>query len=279
MKRTSRDIRVANRFGVLRHILAGPAVSRQEIAVQTALSFATVSNLVGELLAMGLLEEVGFQDSGGGRPRGLVAMNPGGGFLIGLDVAETYVHAELFDAALTVLSTAEEQLHPDENRPDQVVEHIVSAIGAVMTDGEVEADRVLGIGVSVPGQVDPEGGVSVFAPNWDWHDVPMRGMLRSRLAMPLYLDNPLRASAVAELWFGAGRGHDDVVVLTLAGDRRGALPGRDQQLGGVGPHHVGPRRAAVPLRRQGLRRDLRRRPGDHGAPAGVGADEPDAAPR
>ena len=44
MKRTSRDIRVVNRFNVLRHILAGPAVSRQEIAAQTQLSFATVSS-------------------------------------------------------------------------------------------------------------------------------------------------------------------------------------------------------------------------------------------
>ena len=215
VKRTSRDIRIANRFNVLRHILAASAVSRQEIALETALSFATVSNLVGELLAMGLLVEVGFQDSGGGRPRGLVSVNPRGGFLVGIDAAETYVHVELFDAALTVLATAEEPLHPDENRPDQVVERIVSGVASVLAEAQIAPEQVLGVGVSVPGQVDPEGGVSVFAPNWAWHDVPMRGMLRSRLTMPLYLDNPLRASAVAELWFGAGRGHDDVVVLTL----------------------------------------------------------------
>jgi predicted NBD/HSP70 family sugar kinase len=215
VKRTSRDIRVANRFEVLRHIIAGGTVARQEIAVETGLSLATVSNLVGELLEAGLLEEVGFQDSGGGRPRGLVAVNRGGGVLAGVDVAETYVHVELFDAGLSVLASVEEPLHPEENRPEQVIAHIVSSLRAAVARAGVDYDRTLGVGVSVPGQVDHSGGVSVFAPNWDWHDVPLRAQLARQLDLPLYLDNPLRASVVAELWFGAGRGHDDVAVLTL----------------------------------------------------------------
>jgi predicted NBD/HSP70 family sugar kinase len=214
-KRTSRDIRVANRFEVLRHIIAGATVSRQEIAGETGLSLATVSNLVGELLEAGLLVEVGFEDSGGGRPRGLISVNPSGGVLVGADVAETYVHVEVFDAALSVVATVEEELHPEENRPDQVVAHIVSGVRAAVERAGVAPERVLGVGVSVPGQVDRGGGVSVFAPNWDWHDVPLRSLLTARLELPLYLDNPLRAAVVAELWFGAGRGRDDVVVLNL----------------------------------------------------------------
>jgi predicted NBD/HSP70 family sugar kinase len=214
VKRTSRDIRVANRFDVLRQIIAHPGVSRQEIAVETDLSLATVSNLVGELLETRLVVEIGYQDSGGGRPRALVSVNPAGGVLVGLDVAETYVHAELFDPALTVLATVQAQLDPAENRPEQVVSHIVSTVHAALAE-RPGGGRVLGVGVSVPGQVDHEGGVSVFAPNWDWHDVPLRSLLADRLSMPLYLDSPLRAGVVGELWFGAGRGCEDVVALTL----------------------------------------------------------------
>jgi len=215
VKRTSRDIRVANRFEVLRHIIAAGPVARQEIAVETGLSVATVSNLVGELIQAGLLEEVGFQDSGGGRPRALVAVHRAGGVLAGVDVAETYVHVELFDAGLQVLASVEEPLHPQENRPEQVVGHVVSSLRTAVRQAGVDYDQLLGVGVSVPGQVDRDGGVSVFAPNWAWHDVPLRDQLAAELHLPLYLDNPLRASVVAELWFGAGRGHDDVAVLTL----------------------------------------------------------------
>jgi predicted NBD/HSP70 family sugar kinase len=215
VKRTSRDIRLANRFAVMRHIVASSPVSRKEAANATGLSIATVSDLVGELLELGLLAEVGREDSGGGRPRGLVAVKPDGGAVIGVDVAETYVHVELFNPALALLARAEEELHPYENRPEQVVSHIVSGVRAVMAEAGVAADRVLGTGVSVPGQVDPEGGVSVFAPNFDWHDVPLHRLIAAELSVPVYLDNPLRASAVAELWFGAARGRDDVAVITL----------------------------------------------------------------
>lgn len=65
MRRTSRDIRTANRYGVLRQIIAHSPVSRQELASATGLSLATVANLVGELLALGLLTEVGFEESAG----------------------------------------------------------------------------------------------------------------------------------------------------------------------------------------------------------------------
>ncbi|MEQ4299992.1 ROK family protein [Plantactinospora sp. B6F1] len=215
MKRTSRDIRIGNRFDVLRRIIGAPMVSRQQIARDTGLSLATAANLIGELLELGLLVEVGYQDSGGGRPRGVVSVNPAGGALVGIDVAETYVHVDLFDAGLGVLASVEEELHPTENRPEQVVSHIASAVRAGFASAGVDPERVLGVGVSVPGQVDREGGVSVYAPNWDWRDVPLRGLLAGSLDLPLYLDNPLRACVVAELWFGAGRGRDDVVVVNL----------------------------------------------------------------
>lgn len=215
VKRTSRDIRRANRTELLRYVIARSPVSRQELAVATGLSLATVANLVGELLERGVLIEVGFEDSDGGRPRGLVAMHAEGGALIGIDVAETYIHVELFDLALRQLARAEEALSASENRPEQVVGHIASGVRRVLDEAGLDAGLVFGAGVSVPGQVGREGGLSVFAPHWNWRDVPLRELLAPRLDFPLYLDSPLMACTVAELWFGAARGCDDVVVVNL----------------------------------------------------------------
>ncbi len=215
VKRTSRDIRTANRYEVLRQIIARSPTSRQELAAETGLSLATVATLVGELLDLGMITEVGFEDSAGGRPRGLVAVNARGGALIGVDIAETYVHVELYDLGLNVLARATEQVRPGHSRPGQVVAHIAAATGSVVAQAGVDAARVLGVGVSMPGQVDRATGVSEYAPNWDWHDVPLLDLLAEHIAYPLYLDNPLRACAVAELWFGAARGHGDAVVVIL----------------------------------------------------------------
>ncbi|MDX3494984.1 ROK family transcriptional regulator [Streptomyces turgidiscabies] len=215
MKRTSRDIRTANRYEVLREIIAQSPTSRQELAAATGLSLATVATLVGELIDLRMLTEVGFEDSAGGRPRGLVAVNASGGALIGVDIAETYVRAELFDLGLNVLARAAEHMRPGESRPEQVVGHVTTAVGSVVAQAGIEGARVLGVGVSVPGQVDRVTGIAEYAPNWDWHDVPLLDLLTEHIAYPLYLDNPLRACAVAELWFGAVRGHGNAVVVNL----------------------------------------------------------------
>lgn len=215
MKHTSRDIRTANRYQVLRHTIAHSPTSRRQLAAVTGLSLATVANLVGELLELGALREVGYEDSAGGRPRGLLAVNPGGGTLIGVDVAETYVHAELLDLSLNVLSRAEEELRPGGRQPGQVVERIASAVRSAVAGAPAHPERILGAGISMPGMVDREGGVSVFASNWDWRDVPLLELLGQRLPYRLHLDNPLRACTVAELWFGAARGREDAVVVNL----------------------------------------------------------------
>ena len=214
-KRTARDIRRNHRQEVLRQVIAASPISRRQLAQATGLSVATIANLVGELQERGMLAEVGFEDSAGGRPRGLLAVKADGGALIGVDVAETYVHAELFDLGLTVKARHDRRLAPGETRPQDIAQYIAASVRAVLREARIASSRVLGVGVSVPGQVEREGGRSVFAPNWGWRDVPLRDLLLEQLDFPLYLDNPLKAYAIAELWFGAARGCDDAAVLVL----------------------------------------------------------------
>ncbi|KOV69630.1 transcriptional regulator [Streptomyces sp. NRRL WC-3618] len=216
MKRTYQDIRRTNRFAVMRHLIATAPVVRRDIAAATGLSVATASDIVNELHELGLLTEIGQQASGGGRPRNLLAPAVEGPRLIGVDIAETYVHVEVFDPSLQVLARAEYELHPHANPPEYVVDRIVRGVDEAIARAQVERGRVLGVGVSIPGQVRADGTTSVFAPNWNWNDVPLRDLLTERIPdLPILLDNPLRASTVAELWFGAARGRDNVAVLTL----------------------------------------------------------------
>ncbi len=210
---TARDIRRRNRFYVLQAVYAAQGhTSRQEIARATGLSFATVGNLLAELLDVGVLAELGYDAPGIGRPRAQLAINPARGTLVGVDIAETSIHFDLFDLAMSVLRSVEIPVDPAATRPEDVTELIVRGIGELTAN---DAERVLGVGLSVPGLVEPEGGVSVFSPYWHWHDVSLKALLQPRVPHPLYLDNPLKASTAAHLWFGAGRDVDDLVVVTL----------------------------------------------------------------
>ncbi|MVU83487.1 ROK family protein [Nocardia sp. ET3-3] len=210
---TARDIRRRNRFCVLQAVYAAAGhTSRQEIAGATGLSFATIGNLIAELLEVGVLAELGYEAAAIGRPRAQLAINPDRGVLIGVDIAETSIHVDVFDLAMSVLRSSEVPVDPAATTPDDIVELIVLGIGEVIgSDG----DKVLGVGLSVPGLVEPETGTSVFSPYWHWHDVALKTLLEQRLSYPLYLDNPLKASTAAQLWFGAGRDVDDLIVVTL----------------------------------------------------------------
>lgn len=210
---TARDIRRRNRFYVLQAVYAAEGhTSRQEIARATGLSFATVGNMIAELLDVGVLAELGYDAPGIGRPRAQLAINPARGTLVGVDIAETSIHFDLFDLAMTVLRSVEIPVDPEATKPDDVAELIIRGIRELTVD---DSDKVLGVGLSVPGLVEPEGGVSVFSPYWHWRDVSLKALLAPRLPHPLYLDNPLKASTAAHLWFGAGRDVDDLIVVTL----------------------------------------------------------------
>lgn len=215
MRNSAADIRRANTFDVIRAIHALPAATRKVIAIDNNLSVATVSNIVADLIGSDLVREIGMRRHATGRPTAQLALNPDHGILLGVDIAETYVHVETFDSSLGLLSSTELPLDPQQNGARSVAAKISEAISQELNGRETRSAPMLGIGVSAPGQVDQAGGTSVFAPNWDWHNVPLLALLRKVIDAPLILDNPLKAITIAELWSESGRIEGDFAVLNI----------------------------------------------------------------
>jgi len=213
--KTSKDIRNESRFMVLRAVYSFGTVSRAQIAAETGLSAATVTTLVGELLRAGVLREAGRISSRGGRPTATFQVDAERGRLIAVDVAETYVRLDLYDLGLGLVDREEIELEPGEQTIDSVSATIGAALGPLLSRNALRSEDLLHAGVSMPGQVDAEQGVDVFAPNWGWRDVPVLEALREAIGAPVRVDNPLMALATGELWFGAGRFHRDFVTVNL----------------------------------------------------------------
>ncbi|WP_328761766.1 MULTISPECIES: ROK family transcriptional regulator [unclassified Streptomyces] len=218
--RTVRDLRRGNRSAVLQRLYFGGPMSRQELGPATGLSSGSVSNVVGELIADGLLEEAGIVDSDGGRPRTLLRVAPGSAHLIGVDVGETRVRVELFDLTLNELARTELPLLPRGCYDvGPIVDHVRTGIKAVLARAGVGTDRLLGVGVGVPGIVDrgAPGGAVVHGQTIGWDAVPLEALLRATGALPqevpYLIDNGARTLGQAEMWFGAGRGARDAVVV------------------------------------------------------------------
>uniref|UniRef100_A0AAU2JKB4 ROK family transcriptional regulator n=1 Tax=Streptomyces sp. NBC_00049 TaxID=2903617 RepID=A0AAU2JKB4_9ACTN len=218
--RTVRDLRRGNRSAVLQRLYFGGPMSRQELGPATGLSSGSVSNVVGELVADGLLEEAGVVDSDGGRPRTLLRVRPGSAHMIGVDVGETRVRVELFDLTLTELARTELPLLPRGCYDvGPIVDHIRAGIATVLAEAGTGTDRLLGVGVGVPGIVDHDapGGAVVHGQTIGWDAVPLERLLRDTGALPeevpYIIDNGARTLGQAEMWFGAGRGAKNAVVV------------------------------------------------------------------
>lgn len=170
---TNQNLRAHNLSLALRHILANPgAINRAGIAAQTGISRATMSRLVDELIATGLVEESDDKLSTGGRGRPTSVLSPASGTVIalGLQVNISVLGAYLVDLSGNVL--ARETLEGDFSGSDpQATLRKLARMGRrVLREGREEVTTFLGSALALPGLVS--GDTLVTAPNLGWKNIP-----------------------------------------------------------------------------------------------------------
>jgi predicted NBD/HSP70 family sugar kinase len=230
VRQTTRDLRRHNRAALFSSLYLRGPVSRLELVAESGLSAATVTNVVAELIADGVVAEAGSVESDGGRPRTLLAVRPDFGHVVGVDVSETHVEVGLFDCALGTLGTVRHPLVGTRLDPDEVAGLVRTGIAEVLDGGD--PDAVFGVGIGVPGAVR-DGGI-VHAPTLGWRGVAFADLLHPHVAALLptgpgtrppgplslpsgkiHLDNRARTLGQAESWLGAGRGAGRAIVALL----------------------------------------------------------------
>jgi predicted NBD/HSP70 family sugar kinase len=213
---SSRDLRRTNRATILRTLYFGGEMSRVNLSQQTHLSTATVTNVVAELLNEGSVIEVGSEESLGGRPRTILAINPRYCYLVGVDVGEQHLGLELFDLTLAKVATAEYPIFTHLAHPERIAERIAQGIETMLsTAGVSQQANVLGIGVGVPGVIQMTTEPVVHAPSIGWKAVPFHHLLEEQVPYRIFLDNGVKAMTQAELLIGAGRGYQHFVVVLM----------------------------------------------------------------
>jgi predicted NBD/HSP70 family sugar kinase len=231
---TVRDLRRDNRSVLLWSLFFSQPCSRQDLSWATGLSTASVSNVVRELIADGIVTEAGSVDSDGGRPRALLRMEPDYGRVIGVDVGETRIRVEMFDMTMAVRASADYPLDPHDHGVDVVVDRVRAGLNSVLADGGCAPSAVLGAGIGVPGVVEHEGPQTlVYAQTYGWDAVPLGRLLAPAEGFPLYIDNGAKTMGQAELWFGAGRGVRQAVVCLMGSGLGASIVTGDPGLGGT----------------------------------------------
>lgn len=189
-------------------------ISRVELARLTGLGKSTVTTVVRQLLRGGFVEEVGSAESSGGRRPILIRLNPRAKMVVGLKLAPTQVTAGL----VTLTGDIVRETHvPLPVANDRIVDALENAVrGVVDAAGlSLESEQILGIGVALPGIVDPVYGTSVSSYFLGWHNVPLKALLERRTGLPVNVDNDANAMALAEALYGAGKGYRHIIGVTV----------------------------------------------------------------
>ncbi|HZE70213.1 MAG TPA: ROK family transcriptional regulator [Pyrinomonadaceae bacterium] len=190
----SNTIRDINRQIVLNYVRERGPISRSEIAHETALQRSTISLIMDELKADGLIEEVS-GESTGGRPPILLSLRTADAVAIGVDLGTARTVVATSDLAGRVLEQEDFATDPDAFK---TIRQIVQRTRRLV---EKNKRTVEGIGISLPGLVDSDAG-KLYIPHFQWRDLPLADELRAAVGLPVTVDNDANAAALAELWFG-----------------------------------------------------------------------------
>jgi len=187
-------IRYINRQIVLNFIREMEPISRAEISHETALQRSTVSLIVDELKTRGLIYEIE-GESTGGRPPTLLRLQTAASMAVGVDLGTAQTTIAVADLAGRVVDKEKFKTDPDMRATFRRV--VAGVQKFIRIHGNIE-----GIGVCVPGLVDPETATALFIPHFKWRNWPLASELSRVTRLPVTIDNDANAAALAELWLG-----------------------------------------------------------------------------
>ncbi|GAA4706769.1 ROK family transcriptional regulator [Nocardioides conyzicola] len=210
------DTRRHHRSLLLQQLFREGPASRADLARASGLTRVTVSDLVGELVTDGLLEELGAPvESRVGKPPTLVGLAADSTHVIGIDLSATdRMTGAVINLAGQVQARHELPLGGAVGEAAVALVHELATALIAMTDRPV-----LGIGVGSPGVVDASGTV-IDAPNLAWTDTPLAASLADALGVPVFVANDANTAVLGEHTFGASG--DGGLMLLRVGTGVGA---------------------------------------------------------
>ncbi|HEY0080254.1 MAG TPA: ROK family transcriptional regulator [Pyrinomonadaceae bacterium] len=211
----SSTIRDINRQIVLNYVREREPISRAEIAREAALQRSTVSTIVEELKAEGLIEEIGVGQSTGGRRPTLLRLRAAGAVAIGVDITPSCTTIVTSDLGGRIFEREE---FPNASEEEEMERRIIERVGELVESNGRR--KIAGIGVSLPGLVDHVTGKAIYIPWFKWRDWPLAEKLARATELEVMVDNDANAAALAELWFGrpeVSEARDFIMVLVAEG--------------------------------------------------------------
>ena len=200
------------RTAVLAALARQGSLSRAELAERLELSPATITSITRRLLEAGLVEEGEPRTSQTGRPSIPLELIPGSAHAIGVQVAHEHVTGVLTRLDATVV---DEFRHAFDPSAPGAVDALTALIRSEIDAAARRGLPLLGVGIAVPGVVEPETGTLRMSVRLGWTGMPLASRLREALGVPVLVDNDISAVTAAERLYGPGADCADFLLVAI----------------------------------------------------------------
>lgn len=203
------NLETDNRVRLLHALRQEPGISKSTLTQRLRLGSGTVSVLVADLVAAGLVVSRGHAPSTGGRPAERLALNPDRPLMLGVDLGET-------DARFGVLNLQGELLRVD-RAPLQRTEGVVDLEPILHRIAQIagETPDISGVGIAVPGRIAKQTSQVIRASNLGWRALPLREKVEQATSLSTVVDRNTTAALLGEEWWGSTPAGDPFVFVTV----------------------------------------------------------------
>ena len=194
-------------LAILEVIRKNGPISRTDISKITELNIVTVSNYVNHYIKKGLVVEGELDESTGGRKPVLVELNSKAGYIVGVGLNMLSTVGVLVDLEINVIAELKHERHPENS--EAVIERMVDMAAEIIEKAEVDREKIVGVGVGVPGIIDERGRTIRWPQSLGEKDISVclsiKDTFEKRLNIPTFVENDANAAVLGEKWLGLDR--------------------------------------------------------------------------
>ncbi|MCK4640054.1 MAG: ROK family transcriptional regulator, partial [Candidatus Marinimicrobia bacterium] len=213
----SQLIKELNEIRILTLVKNEETISRIELARRTKISKVAVSEIVNRLSEAGYIVEIGKGEStkkGGKRPT-LLKLNPDNGFVVGIEIHSSHAKIALANLNSEIIREEIVQFEVGETIVT-VLPEIIRCIDQIFSGNPKYKEKLISIGIGLPGFIDYEKGELVFAVTiHGWVQHPLASVFSEKYKVPVIIENDVNARTYGEHLLGAGQDTDNMVCIWL----------------------------------------------------------------
>ncbi len=208
-------MKLNNQLAILRCIRDEGPISRVDLKKKTRLSWGTITASTRELLAGGILTEVGAVTTGLGRRPVELELNRERNLVLGMQLGSSLVRSVLVDVKGSVVGELDMPVNSQAGSAE-ILGRIIDTGRRILSRYGVDRSALAGIGIAAPGAVDFSTGVCLYAPHHPrWKNVRLKDRVERAFGVPCCVDHAFNCFALSEKLFGFGRGLDSFICVLL----------------------------------------------------------------